>query len=478
VPHPDNENPSRPPRIVSKQHKLLSVGDALSYLDSHVNLEAIEKGTAGRASEPTLARINAILNALSRPDSNYPILQITGTNGKGSTTKIASSILLELGLNVGSYTSPHLENINERIVVNGRVVGDSELAYLLSLLSYFESFLFAASKLEVPPTWFELMTAAAFIFFSDQTVDAAVIEVGMGGRYDATNACDALVAVLTNIDLDHVEILGPTKRDIALEKVGIVKPGSIFLQGERDPALAKLLKEKALEQGASEVLVRGVDFDYNSAEVAHGGRLLNLYTPYSSYENMFIPLHGRHQGDNATIAIAAVEQLIGQPIGQDVLETALQGVEVAGRLEIVQRSPLVLLDGAHNEAGMSVLSEAIEEDFPAFEDVIVIMGVLRSREPKKMLEALNLRKIFDKKASQVGDSKTNINITLAACTPPSLRALPGHYVKEAGEELGIHSFDAGDVLAAVEWARDTISEDGLILITGSLYVVGIARQLF
>jgi len=475
VPHPDNNNPLHVPKVTSKQHKLLSVGDALSYLDSHVNLEAIEKGRAGRASEPTLERINAILDTLSRPDSNYPILQITGTNGKGSTTKIASSVLLELGLNVGTYTSPHLETLNERIVVNDKPVTDEELAYLLSLLNYLETFLLSSGKLEIPPTWFELMTAAAFIFFSDQAVDAAVIEVGMGGRYDATSACDASVSVLTNIDLDHVEILGPTKRDIALEKVGIVKPGSIFLQGERDPVLAELLKEKALEQGASEVLVRGVDFDYNSAEVAHGGRLLNLYTPFSNYENLFIPLHGRHQGDNAAIAIAAAEQLIGHPIDQDLLESALQQVQVVGRLEIVGRSPLVLLDGAHNEAGMSVLSEAIEEDFPAFENVIVIMGVLRGREPKKMLEALNLRKIFDKKISPKGDSP---NITLAACTPPSLRALPGHYVKEAGEELGIHSFDAGDVPAAVEWARDSIDENGLILITGSLYVVGIARQLF
>ena len=477
--HPNNDNhvPSAGRSSKQQHHKLLSVGDALSYLDSHVNLEAIEKGRAGRAGEPTLSRINAILDAMARPDDGYPILQVTGTNGKGSTTRIASAILMGLGLCTGTYMSPHLELINERIAVNNQSITDDDLANILSSLSYLETFLLSSGKLEIPPTWFELMTAAAFIFFGDMAVDAAVVEVGMGGRYDATNAGDALVSVLTNVELDHVEILGPTKKHIALEKVGIVKPGSIFVQGERDPVLSELLETTAFEQGASEVLIRGRDFDCTSAEVAHGGRLLDIYTKFSSYESLFLPLHGRHQGDNAAIAITAVEQLIGQAIDQEVLQEALQEAEVPGRLEVLGRSPLVLLDGAHNEAGMSILAEALEEDFPLFENIIVIMGLLSGREPKKMLQALNLHKLALRN-NAAADNSQPTNITVVACTPPSLRALPGYLVKEAAEELGLPSFDSGDVASALEWAKQAGGQNDIILITGSLYVVGSARQLF
>ncbi len=454
------------------------MGDALSYLDSHVNLEAIERGAAGRAAEPTLERIHTLLDTMSRPDANYPILQVTGTNGKGSVSRVSTYILAELGLSVGTYTSPHLEVLNERIMVDNTAVSDEDLASLLSLLQQLESFLLSAGKLVIPPTWFELMTAAAFIFFSDVAVDAAVVEVGMGGRYDATSAGDALVAVLTNVDLDHVEILGPTKKHIAMEKVGIVKPGSVFMQGEKDPELAQLLESQALEQGASDVLVRGRDFDCFVNEVAHGGRLVSISTPFRTYEDLFVPMHGYHQGENTAIAVAAVEQLLGREIDPEVLQEALSKVKMPGRLEVLQRNPLLLLDGAHNEAGISVLRSSLEEDFPAFKNLFIVLGCLRGRDPVKMLQAMELDKLADRKFAETGGTGFKANVTVVGCTPPSLRALPGSLVKEAGEKLGFPSLDAGDVPSAVSWALSAAEPDDIILVTGSLYVVGSSRQLF
>ncbi len=475
---PDNGHDGHYSKINPGRIKSLSVGDALSYLDSHVNLEAIERGAAGRAAEPTLERINAILDMLARPDANYPILQITGTNGKGSVSRISTYILSELGLGVGTYTSPHLEMLNERIMTDNISVTDEELASLLSLLHQLESFLLSSGQLDTPPTWFELMTAAAFIFFSDIAVDAAVVEVGMGGRYDATNAGDALVAVLTNVDLDHVEILGPTKRHIAMEKVGIVKPGSVFIQGERDPELAELLETQALEQGAAEVLARGRDFDCIVNKVAHGGRLVSIFTPFSTYEDLFVPLHGYHQGENTAISVAATEALLGRGIDRDILEQALTKVRIPGRLEVLRRNPLVLLDGAHNEAGIAVLRSALEEDFPTFKNLFVILGCLRGRDPIKMLTALDLAKLADRQFTDSEGKSFRTSVTVVGCTPPSLRALPGSLVSKAAEELGLVAFDAGDVPSAAEWAMSAAGEDDIILVTGSLYVVGSSRQLF
>ncbi|HVM65280.1 MAG TPA: Mur ligase family protein, partial [Acidimicrobiales bacterium] len=276
-----------------------SLAAALAYLDAHVNFET----APSRRAHPTLDRMRAVCALLGDPQAAYPVVHLTGTNGKGSSARMIAALLAAHGLSVGTYTSPHLERVNERIVWNGEPIDDATLADALLEFEPIEE------HMGVRMTHFEVLTAAALKWFADVAVDVAVLEVGLGGRWDATNVADGVVAVVTNVGLDHAEVIGPTRADIATEKAGIVKPGATLVLGEPDPALFPIFEAR----GADAIWARGRDFGWATNVVAVGGRLLDLYTPAGETPDVFVPLHGPHQGDNAACALAAAEAFFGRP---------------------------------------------------------------------------------------------------------------------------------------------------------------------
>lgn len=379
----------------------------------------------------------------------YPVVHLTGTNGKGSTARMITALLAAMGLSVGTYTSPDLERVNERLAWNAEPIGEEDLAGLIQAVSAFEPLLDEA------PSRFEILTAAAYRWFSDVAVDAAVVEVGLGGRWDATNVADATVAVVTNVSADHVEILGPTLAGIAAEKAGIVKPGSLLVLGETDPELARIFRAA----GAAEVWERDVDFAVETNRLAHGGRLVDIRTPGSSYRELYLPVHGAHQADNAAVAVAAAEAFFGRQLPTDAVESAFAGLRLPGRMEVVSRQPLVLLDGAHNPAGARAAAATLAEEFHASTSRILVLGMLAPRDPAEMLEALGL-------------AGTRLVVAVA---PPSPRAVPPAEVAAAAASVGVRSEVAGSVAEALALARVEAADTEMVLVTGSLYLVGAAR---
>lgn len=428
-----------------------SFEDALAWLDGHIDFES---KSPGRRSLPTLDRMRELMAVLGDPERAYPAIHITGTNGKGSTAAMSAALLDARGLSVGTYTSPNLSKVNERISRSGGAIDDLSLREVLSTLSLIEA------TLSDRPTRFELLTAAAFTWFADVAVDAAVVEVGVGGTWDATNVIDGTVAVLTNVSYDHTDILGPTLEGIARDKAGIVKPGSVAVVGERDPTLVHAIRSVADEAGAAQVWVRGEEFDCTSNRLAVGGRLVDLRTPGSTYRGVALPLHGEHQGLNAACALAAAEAFFGAPLDPDVVEEGFARVSVPGRLEVVGRRPLCLLDGAHNVAGMQVLSSALG-DFAVAGRSVAVIGMLTGRDPSAMIAPL---------------VSAGVQV-LVACAPASPRAQPPEAVADAASAAGMQVSVAAAVPDAVRLGLELAGDEGLVVIAGSLYVVAEARTL-
>ncbi|HET6809971.1 MAG TPA: folylpolyglutamate synthase/dihydrofolate synthase family protein [Acidimicrobiales bacterium] len=430
----------------------MNLPEALAWLEGHVNLEAIMRG---RKEAPTLDRIRELTGLMGDPHRAYPVVHITGTNGKGSTARMVTSLLMARGLSVGTYTSPDLQRVNERLAWNGTPIGDEDLADLLSALADLEDLMTAA------PHRFDLLTAAAFRWFADLPVDAAVLEVGLGGLWDATNVADGAVAVVTNVELDHQEILGPTRREIATEKAGIIKPGSTLVLGETDADLVPIF----LEAGAAEVWRRGTepsgggDLGWSNGRLAHGGRVVDLRTPGATYPDVHIPLHGSHQVDNAAVALAAVEAFFGAPMPAPLVTEAFASVTNPGRLEVIDRHPLLILDGAHNPAGARAARAALDEEFSGVASRVLVVGLLQGRDPEEMLEA-------------IGVDRARLVI---ATRPPSPRAIPPDQVAAAARAMGVEAVAVEGVADAVRRGVEGADPADLVLVTGSLYVVGAAR---
>jgi len=427
--------------------------DVWAWLDSHVNLESmgVPAGESRRQHHPTLDRMEALAALLGSPQLDVPAIHVTGTNGKTSVARLTTALLVGTGITVGSYTSPHLERVHERISLDGAPISDDDLEALLHVVAEVEE------HLPAPPSYFEILTGAAFRHFADTAAEAAVLEVGLGGRWDATNVVDAVVAVITNISVDHVEYLGPTRDDIASEKAGIVKPGATLVLGETDSALRPHFESC----GASRVWRRDRDFGLRANALAHGGRLVSIFTPEGEYSDVFLSLHGAHQADNAVIAVAAAEAFLGRALGADIVEDVLGRVTSPGRLEVMGHQPLVLLDGAHNVAGAEALRAALAEAFPAGPRTLVV-GLLREKDPAEMLGA-------------VGATDA---VHLVCCRAPSARALAPEEVAAAAIEAGMAADRVevvDDVAAAVRRALAVTEPHGQVVVTGSLYTVGAAR---
>lgn len=400
---------------------------------------------------PDLHAMRQLVDALGHPETASPAIHVTGTNGKTSTARCLSGLLSAKGLRVGTFTSPHLERINERLAAAGEPISDADLAQVLAHLAGIEPLLGEGVRL----SWFEILTGAALLWFADRPVDVAVYEVGLGGRWDATNVVDASVAVVTNIGLDHVEFLGPTRADVAGEKAGIIKPGATLILGERDPELLPIFEREEPEA----LWWAGRDYDCSRNDLAVGGRVLTLRTPEAVYEDVWLDLHGSYQGDNFAAALAAAEAFFGSPLADGLVREAAATVRSPGRLEIVGHEPLVLLDGAKNLEGAHRAAAAVAEEFGA-RSLILVVGMLQGKDPEGMLRAL-------------GAGRSRLVVT---CPPPSPRAQPAATVAAAAARIGVETVAADSVPEALEVAFGRAEPDDLILVTGSLYVVGAARS--
>ncbi len=429
-----------------------SLNEALTWLDSHIDFESV---VPNRRSLPTLERMRELVSVMGDPQLCAPSIHLTGTNGKGSTAAMATNLLSATGVVAGTYTSPNLNSVSERLSIDSTRIDDESFVSILSSLALLETLL------SERPTRFELLTAAALRWFSDEAVDAMVVEVGVGGTWDCTNVVDADVAVITNISYDHTEILGPTLEGIARDKSGIVKPGSRVIVGETRPDLVALIEDVSSELGAEDVWVYGRDFFCRENRLGVGGRLVDITTPRASYPDLFVPLNGIHQAANAACALAAVEAFHAAPLGPEIVQSAFSAVKVPGRLEVVGHDPLYVVDGAHNVAGSEALAASIEEGFNVDGPKVAIVGMLRGRDPSAMLAPL----------VRVGVNR------IVACPPLSPRALEPELIAEAGEALGCEVTVVRSFGEAWEVTASWIPDDAMVVVTGSLYLVAEAREI-
>ena len=402
---------------------------------------------------PTLEPVRAALRMLGDPHEDVPFVHITGTNGKGSTTAITGSLLTESGHRVGTFTSPDLHTVNERIAVAGTPIDDHQLTVLLGRLAAVEEA--TGARL----TRFELLTVGALLHFADEGVDAGVVEVGLGGTWDSTNVLTGRVAVVTNVSLDHTEVLGDTVEAIATDKAGIIKPGAIAVLGDPSDATVALQARLADEHGAAAIWRRGSELALARNDLAVGGRMVSITTPFGTHDDALLALHGSHQGANAMCALGAAEAFSTARLNGDVVRAAFATVTVPARLEVMSTRPLIVLDGAHNAAGVEALVDALVEEFRVAGRTLCVMGVLANRDPATLLEPL----------ARIGVA------TVYCCEADSPRALDAESVAAAAVRLGLDAVVRRPVRDALDAATSHATADDLVVVTGSFYVVGSAR---
>ena len=430
----------------------MRIDEALAWLDGHINLERMAEPGRRRTGTPNLDGITALTHLMGDPQHDYPVLHLTGTNGKTSTARLLTDLLVASGLSVGTLTSPHLERLNERITWNGDPIPDEGLAEALSAIAELEDLVDGPR-----PSFFDALVSAAFRWFSDIAVEAAVIEVGMGGRWDTTNVADGRVAVVTGIGLDHMEYLGPDLESIARDKSGIVKPGSTLILGESREELVDIFRATP----AAVTWRVGQEFACEENHPAVGGRALTLRTPGATYEQVLLGLHGAHQGHNAACALAAAEAFFERPLSDELVREVFAAASSPGRMEVVGQRPLIVLDGVKNPDGARAAAATLTE---AFGDRrrIVVFGQLRGRDTELIARELEL-----------GSAALVI-----ACEPDWPRALPAADTAAAARAAGASSVEViPDIAAALERALESAEPDDLVFVTGSLYVVGAARGL-
>jgi dihydrofolate synthase/folylpolyglutamate synthase len=338
--------------------------------------------------EPSLDRIAALMDVLGSPQRAYPVVHLAGTNGKSSTARMIESVLRAFGLRTGLATSPHLVDVRERILIDGEPVSRERFVEVYDDIEPYLAMVDAQFP-DTPLSYFEVLVAMGYAAFADAPVGAAVVETGMGGTWDATNVADGSVAVITPVDVDHTEYLGPDVDMIAAEKAGIIKPGAVAVLAQQRVAAAEVLLQRCADVGAS-VLREGLEFGVRHRDVAVGGQLLALQTPAGVYEDVFVPLHGAHQAHNAALALAAVEVFFGagdRMLDADVVREGFASVASPGRMEVVRSAPTVMIDAAHNPHGARALAAALDEEF-TFDRLVGVVSVLADKDAAGLLEAL------------------------------------------------------------------------------------------
>ncbi len=447
-------------------------------MSDEFSVESVYAELLGRAPEnkmePRLAPLFRAMEVLGEPNKACPIIHITGTNGKTSTARMIEQGLIAHGLSTGRYTSPHLSKVTERISINGEPVSDETFVRIWDEIRPYLAIVDAELEADDQPrlTYFECLTILGYAVFADQPVDVAVIEVGLGGITDATNVGDGAVSVVTPISLDHTDLLGDTTGEIAVEKAGIIKPGGFLVSAVQPRDAAQVLLEKAQEVGVP-FRFEGVEFGVESRAVAVGGQMLDLQGLAGRYDEVFLPLHGAHQAENAAVAVAALEAFFGggeRELDPEVLREAFLNVTSPGRLEVVRTAPTIIVDAAHNPDGIRASAESIQEAFN-FSKLVVVLGVLQEKDAAEILNQLK---------ESLGDLAEEICLTQST----SPRAIPAGELAELAVDLGwgeenVHISEKLD--DAIEWAvaRSEANDDlsGGVLITGSITVVAEARIL-
>jgi len=418
--------------------------------------------------EPSLDRIAAFTELLGEPQRAYPVVHLTGTNGKTSTSRMVDTLVRAIGLRTGRFTSPHVESMTERICLDGEPLTEEQFVRAYDDVAPIAAL--ADEEADHPLSFFEMVVGMAFATFADAPVDAAVVEVGMGGSWDATNVADATVAVILPVSVDHSAYLGSTPVQIAREKSGIIKPGSTVVCAVQDDDVAAVIAERAAEVGAT-VVWEGRDFGVTQRVPAVGGQMLRLQGLRGEYDEVFLPLYGAHQGQNAAVALAAVEALVGEdPLDADVVREAFEQVTSPGRLEIIRRSPTIVLDAAHNPHGAAAVVEAMEDSF-TFSPLIGVVAVMGDKDYEGVLAAFE-----------------PVMAAIVCTRNSSDRSLPAEELAEVAR--GVFGIDRVYVERRLDDALDrgaTLAEEGGVfgeaigsggvLVTGSVVTVGDARRM-
>ena len=403
---------------------------------------------------PDLSRILALATYLDDPQLSYPTIHVTGTNGKGTAARVATEIACAHGLTTGLYTSPHLVSVTERLSVCGVDMTEEEFADEFTHLHPFLELVDGQSDERV--TYFEALTALAYLWFADRPVALGVFEVGMGGKWDATNLIASEVAVVTPIGLDHPE-LGATLTEVAGEKAGIIKDGKVVVVREQDAGALTVLEDRADKVGAT-ALLEFRDWEVLERLHAVGGQAFSIRGSLATYEDLFLPLLGAHAVHNVAAAIVACEALFGEPLDEGSLRGALADVRWPGRLEVAARHPTIVLDGAHNPAGAEALSVALREFFPG-ERLHLVLSISSNKDVAGIAE--HLAPLADAVYAARNESERSAEAASIAET-------------FAGAGVVVSSHDS--VAEALDAARAAADENDLICVTGSLYTVADARR--
>jgi dihydrofolate synthase/folylpolyglutamate synthase len=422
--------------------------------------------------EPSLARIAQLVDLLGSPQRCYPVLHIAGTNGKTSVARMLDALLSRIGLRVGRYTSPHLQRVTERISVDGTPVSPERYVEAYHDIEPYVAMVDARSP--VAMSKFEVLTGMAFAAFADAPVDAAVVEVGLGGSWDATNVADAAVAAITPVAVDHVNYLGSDITGIATEKAGIIKHGSVAVMAPQSPEVARIIDARSAEVDAT-VARDGIEFGVLQRDIAVGGQQLKLQGLGGVYSEIFLPLHGAHQARNAVLALAAAEAFFGagghRCLNVDAVRDAFASVTVPGRLERVRTAPSVFLDGAHNPHGAQALAAALREEF-AFRKLIAVVGVMRDKDARGILAGLE--PAVDEVVLTGARSPRAMDVDDLAAAAREVfddsRVVVEHGLPDAIEA-------AISMVTDTDADSDRVSGAGVV-ITGSVALVGQARTLF
>lgn len=426
---------------------------------------ALNKRWPENKIEPSLDRILALVDALGSPHLTYPTIHIAGTNGKTSTARMIDQLLANLGYRVGRYTSPHLESFTERISIKGEPISDLEM-----IKTYEDIYLYLDlidSRQSHPISYFEALTAMAFVAFAEHPVDIAVIEAGMGGQWDATNVISSQVSVMTPIGLDHMEYLGNTVEAIAKTKAGIFKPESNVVLAAQSGQVAKVLLAQVVKVSA-QPFRQGVEFYLKNRALAVGGQLLSIQGVHGDYDEIFLPLYGDHQGNNAAVALAAVEVFAGVKLDTELVQDAFSKVSSPGRCEIVYKDPTVIIDAAHNPHGVSAIANTLNTEFD-FELVVGVVAVLADKDVAGILK--NLSTTLDYLVITENGSARAMN-------KDELAKIASQYFKAEQVEI------IGDMNTAINYAIEKVAlfnqvNDGVgaVVITGSVATAGMARSI-
>lgn len=424
----------------------LQYEDAVEYLNAHI----------GRGMHPGLEAITSLLDLMGNPDRTYPIVHVAGTNGKTSVARMVTFLSLAHGLTTGTFTSPHLERVEERVLVNGEVPTKSDFAAAVQDTKVFADIFEERTTHRL--SYFEITAALAFSWFADQAVDVGVIEVGLGGRLDATNAAHSAVSVLTSVGIDHAEYLGDTIEQIASEKLAIVEPGSVLVAGPLQKSVLEIAQQ-VCEDRSADLRVYGRDFRLGDSAKGVGGWQLDVEGTQGTYEEVFLPLHGRFQTINFAIAVAAVEALTGRRLDSEAVIDAATVVTNPGRMEQLEAHPPLLLDGAHNADGFQALGATLDEEFPTTRWVLVTAG-MEDKDLATMYTDIAPR-LLSVIATQVSSPRARPAVDLGSGLEAVVGDVPVTVVADPEEALA--------------HARTLVGEGDGILVAGSLYLVGALR---